>query len=198
MSELNVRIDDEEVREGLQAIARELPAELEAAGRKIAVKIGSTAVRNYMRDAGTGAGPRSPSDTGPLRIVTSRLARSLLGRNFAGTRESLNSVTMEGSKVIITVGSRVPYAHIHEKGFSGTVQVRQHYRRSAADDVLMDYTKKGKATFISQGIMPVRAHTRKAAMPARPYLEPAYNECEPWVIRRITDGFYDLVREHLQ
>lgn len=66
-------------------------------------------------------GPRRPDDTGPLRIQTSRLVRSLTGarEGSQGRQEGISRLKSDGAKITITIGSRVPYAATHEYGDPG-------------------------------------------------------------------------------
>lgn len=69
--------------------------------------------------------------------------------------ESINEVKIGGSGVTLIKGSRVPYAAVHEHGWSGTQNVRQHTRTGPF------------------GTHTVPVHTRQVSIPARPYLRPA-------------------------
>lgn len=77
-----------------------------------------TAIGEYMRDILPGEPKRrSPTDAGPLRIVTGRLARSLTGaRKDGGNPESIYRFQSSPGVYQLTFGSRVPYAAIHEYG----------------------------------------------------------------------------------
>lgn len=117
-------------------------------------RISARATRNYMRRAALG--PRSPNDNGPLRIQTSRLARSLTGSEFhgGGGREAINEIKIRRGKMTYTKGSRVPYALVHEKGTNKVVRVRPHTRNGAQ----------------------VRGHDRRMNIKKRAYLVPALND----------------------
>lgn len=77
-----------------------------------------TAIGTYMRDILPGeAKRRSPSDAGPLRIVTGRLARGLLGARKQGAApESIYRLETSADGVQLTFGTTVPYAAINEYG----------------------------------------------------------------------------------
>lgn len=101
-----------------------------------------------------------------LQVRTGRLRRSITGR-----------VEEENGSPVGLVGTNVSYGRVHELGFKGSVKVKAHSR-----------TIKGKA-------IPVRAHSRKLDIPARPFLVPALNENLPkyrgWIadgIRKAGDG----------
>lgn len=158
----------------LQAIVtfakRALPA--------VSARIAGRAIGTYMKDA-KGGGRRLPTDTGPLRIVTGRLARSLSG---SARDEAVNKLEVLAPGLLrFTKGSRVPYARVHEYGFSGELQIPQHTR-----------TRGGKT-------YSVRAHSRTVTIPARPYLAPAVEDEIPQIrqiaaaeLRRVlTEAFRD-------
>ena len=70
-------------------------------------------VMPHMRTATGESRRRRKSDSGPLRILSGRLKRSLL----PGQRpEGIERVTATGSRVTFQKGSRVPYARLHEMG----------------------------------------------------------------------------------
>lgn len=122
---------------------------------QVSALIGGRAIGTYMRDA-KGEGRRDVADSGPLRIVTGRLARSMA---TSARDEAVNKLEVLSPGLIrFTKGSTVPYAAVHEYGFSGSVQVPSHSRE-----------RKG-TTYT------VRAHARKMEMPARPYLQPAIDD----------------------
>ena len=93
-------------------------------------RIGGTAVSKYMDNV---AGVSGQSTFGAiqgklrrgakLRIITGRLARSILGsrktfaQNMGGAVESIEEITTPRVGVVeLTKGSKVPYAAIHEYG----------------------------------------------------------------------------------
>lgn len=98
-----------------------------------------------------------------LNVRTGRLRRSITGR-----------VAEENGQPVGLVGTNVSYARVHELGFKGAAQVKAHNR-----------TIKGKT-------IPVRAHSRKLDIPARPFLQPALNENLPkyqgWIAKAIAEG----------
>jgi len=151
---IQAEYDDEK----LQALLKQSRGRVERQLREWAVEastlIGASATGKYMRDTGVTTGSTfgkiskvSKRNTGRLlRIITGRLARSILGgrRTYAqgqgGAIESIEEIKMLGpSQVQLTKGSRVPYAAVHEYG--------------------------GRA-----------GRGRRAMIPARPYLRPAVND----------------------
>ena len=79
----------------------------------------ATATGTYMRDAKGEPRRRRKDDSGPLRIVSGRLARSLTGARKGGRNpESVYELSIGGGEIRLTFGSSVPYSRIHE--FGGT------------------------------------------------------------------------------
>lgn len=80
-------------------------------------RVGATATSRYMRDAKGEPRRRSDTDAGPLRIVSGRLARSLVHARYRGRQEGIRRVSVSGTRrITLTTGSRVPYAGVHERG----------------------------------------------------------------------------------
>lgn len=154
-------------------------ADMTAAGRRglrrAATKIGASATTKYMRFGGTNVGPNQQTGPGSLRRQTGRLARSLIGaRSAQPTPESIRSapegifdLTPTSNGVKLTYGSEVPYAGVHEQGFSGTVQVSAHTRQQ---------THVFGRELDSPISVRVQSHTRRMDVPARPYLSPALED----------------------
>ena len=87
------------IRAGLEA------AVLRPTAVYASTRIAGRAVGQFMRDD-KGGGPRSPTDTGPLRILTGRAARSLTGGG--GSQDAVNEVRIDGGVLTLTKGSRAP------------------------------------------------------------------------------------------
>ena len=90
-----------------------------------------------------------------LNVQTGRLRRSINYR-----------VTETGTGIEARVGTNVEYARIHEFGFKGTVNVREHMR-------------KGKQAF------KVRAHTRRVNLPERSFLRSSLSDMRQDIDSRI-------------
>ena len=151
--------------------------------------LASTSINTYMRDAGKGAGPRSPTDTGPLRIVTTRLSRSLTGGQFTtggiatGGNESIAEIEVTRDGVTLRWGSRTPYADAHEKGFDGTVHVPAHTRT-----ITQAFGRE-----IAPREVQVSAHTKHMHIPARPYLGPSLEDNLQKLENELADRFVSLI-----
>ncbi len=103
----------------LNDILDELPRILREFADEAHVRIASQSISKHMIDAPGAEGTPNPGDT--LRIVTGRLARSLVraaesrsGMEHEGFRE----LTVSADRFRLVVGSRVPYAGVHERGFA--------------------------------------------------------------------------------
>ena len=82
-------------------------------------QVGALATSRFMRDAKGEPRRRSDTDAGPLRIVSTRLARSLVHARYRGRQEGIRRVSVSGTRrITLTTGSRVPYAGVHERGWS--------------------------------------------------------------------------------
>ena len=119
---MSYQADTSGARRGLRAFEARIGDAIEEVATFARTRVAARAGSSYMRDAGAGAGRRDPQDDGPLRIVTGRLERSLRGRRFQGRQEGVLNVRSTGTGYRIEIGSRVPYAAVHERGFSGVVQ----------------------------------------------------------------------------
>lgn len=86
-----------------------------------------------------------------LNVRTGRLRRSIA-----------QQVTDEGQRVVGIVGTNVVYARVHEYGFSGTVDVREHLRRAK-----------------SGALQAVRGHSRHVNLPERSFLRSALEDMAP-------------------
>jgi phage gpG-like protein len=101
-----------------------------------------------------------------LQVRTGRLRRSINTR-----------VEISADKVTGVVGTNVEYARVHEYGFSGTVTVREHLRRTVTG---------------AQAL--VRPHARRMNLPERSFLRSALHDMEP----QIREEFEQAVKRAIQ
>ena len=95
-------------------------------------------------------------------VKEDKLTGQVLHVRTGTLRRSINRVVEEDERGIrATVGTNVEYAAIHEYGFSGTVNVREHVRRTPSG---------GSAT--------VSAHTREVNLPERSFLRSTLKDFE--------------------
>ncbi len=95
-------------------------------------------------------------------VKSDKLSGQALHARTGTLRRSINRVVTEApGSIIAQVGTNVVYAHAHEYGFQGSVNVREHARKSA----------KGTAT--------VRAHMRNMNVPERSFLRSTLTEFAP-------------------
>lgn len=177
---MGVKHNVREVARRLQGFQEALPAVLKKIGKLALTKVGAEATSTYMQDAGAGASPRSESDTGPLRIVTARIARSILGAATGRQREGFNTIDYTGGVLSLTKGSHVPYAAAHEHGFHKSVVVPQHQRSVAGTPVT------------------VRSHSRRMNIKKRPYLSPALKKSLGWIQRTAAEHLDALMRRFVR
>lgn len=80
--------------------------------------IAARSIRSWMRDVGASGGPRSPSDTGPLRMIGGHLAGAVGGGGF-NRRGKVSRIKVRGLRASLEKGgdlSVVPYFRIQELG----------------------------------------------------------------------------------
>jgi phage gpG-like protein len=83
-------------------------------------------------------------------------------------RRGVNEKTVVGGTLVTaTVGDNVSYARVHELGFQGSEEVKAHVRKTA------------------HGVAQVRAFTRQANIPARPFLAPALADMREKILSKI-------------
>lgn len=137
------------------------------------VRLAATATREYMRDAAITSPPFPPrkSASGPLRILSGRLARSLTGASSftgggAAHPENISRIVSSEEEVRLEYGTNVPYAAAHEYGFRGIVYVRPHHRQITQ--------AFGRA--IAPTRVQVQGYAYRQNIPARPYLSPSLDD----------------------
>lgn len=152
------------------------------------VLIAADATSKYMREGIGQEGTPNPTDT--LRIVSGRLARSLVNASESrtGTREGVSDISLNPARM--EYGSRVPYAAVHEYGFTGTVEVPAHTRTIS----------QAFGRSIPQRDVSVSAHSRRMFMPARPYLTPSFEGLQDtlaeMLAERVTEAIIEAVEEN--
>lgn len=162
----------------------------------VSVQIGGRAVAG-MRDVGPGAGLRAPNDSGPLRIIEGRLARSLrpgaAGASRAlgqGSADMIREIEVSGdSQLILRFGSRVPYARIHELG--GFIRVTPRMRRFFWAKYY-DAGETGREARFWKNMATMNKSV--ITIPARPYLRPATLDAMPTLRRRAQEQFTNFIR----
>ena len=183
--------DLDDLQRQLKAVSDGLEEFAETYLRKASARIAARAISEYMRDTGGTEGRRRSDDSGPLRIVSGRLSRSLAsrGRNVdtGGQPEGIMSIEVAAGVVTLIKGSKVPYAPPHEYGFRGTQWVPSHPRR-----ITQAFGKP-----IEPREVTVRAHTRKMALAERAYLHPALQDRLPLLQEMASDDLFDFLLKHL-
>lgn len=88
-----------------------------------------------------------------LRLVKQKLSDDVLHVRTGRLRRSISTQNQDdGSTFRSSTGTNVVYARVHELGFQGTVQVREHMRQS------------------KNGAFPVSAHAMRMNIPKRSFL----------------------------
>lgn len=138
-----------------------------------------------MRDSGArtpqqiaALGRNEQTGPGALRRNTNRLARSL-----TGSQENITEATFIGGVFRIIFGSEVPYAGVHEDGFTGNISVPQHTRT-----ITQAFGRSIAPTQVT-----VSAHSRNTRIPKRPYLVPGLDDQSSYIEQRVTREVYNLI-----
>lgn len=149
------------------------------------VRIAATATGKYMSDNGFGTAPFPPraSASGPLRILSGRIARSLTGSAKTGlSSEGFAQIKTSSKGAELTQGSDVPYYAANEFGFKGQVNVPAH--------------KRVVTQAFGRSIIPrevdVKAYTKNLRIPARPSLTPAFEDTLPFIEKTLQQEFKEL------
>jgi phage gpG-like protein len=169
MSTVTVRIElspealqlQQELRDAPDDFAQAVKHGLDRATKEVATRIRSKRL--------TGRGP-FPVEEHRLGQVTGMLY---------GTTDATDAIVIrEGDIATVTssIGTPMPYAQVHEFGFSGEESVRDHYSQS----------KKGK-------VFPVRAYTRQVNIPARAPFQTGIDENLDYITEQIDEAIQEEV-----
>lgn len=174
------------VEEQISKFLKDFPEKLDSAIDEILIfadtKITAGAIKN-MQDTGVEKkrigkrpqfifSPRSPNDQGPLRLVTSRLARSLTGALFNRKNESIRKFKVLKGIGTLIKGSKVPHASINEFGGIHSVIITPKMRSF----FWFMHAETGEEKFKAMALTKKTKFTIK--IPARPYLGPAGESSE--------------------
>jgi HK97 gp10 family phage protein len=114
-----------------------------------------------------------------VQTKENKLSGQVLKTPTGRLRRSINAkITESATGVQGTVGTNVPYAHVHEFGFQGTVSVRESLRTIKAT---------GKQ-------FTVRAHSRKMNMPERSFLRSALADMAEPIRQEFQDALNRAIR----
>jgi len=120
-------------------------------------------------------------------------ARRFPGRNILQARGALiRSLFRSVEENQVVVGANLPYAAAHQYGFSGTVNVGSFVRQVKSRDVRGKLGRKRPV--VAEGIGAVRAHSRSANLPARPFL-PAPETAEREAAQLADEILEDAIRK---
>lgn len=119
------------------------------------------------------------------KVISEKLSGQVL-KNRTGTlrRSIIERVEETDTAITGIVGTNLVYAAVHEYGFSGTVNVREHTRR-----VTMAFGRT-----IAPVETTVRAHPMRMNLPERSYLRSSLRESQ----QTIEDGLSSAVKEAVE
>ena len=118
--------------------------------------------------------------------VQQKLSGEVLGEVSHRLHDSIHFKTTDtASGIIATVGTDVRYAAIHEYGFHGTEQVREHLRHQSV--------AFGRP--IEPVDVAVRAHARQVNVPERSFLRSTLAELAPQIVERLEQAVAQATRE---
>jgi len=105
-----------------------------------------------------------------------------------GKSESIRKVTGRGSRVVGWIGSKVPYASLHEFGGTVTTPVTPKAKSFFWYAYYQTGNEKFKAMAMSSG-----SFTRN--IPARPFLTPAAKDYKKPILRMFVDMYHERYRK---
>lgn len=163
---------------------------------KFTIKInGTDKLRAQLGNAASSARARLRQEMNTLGILLSahvqqsKLRGQVLNQRSGRLIASIHHETSESdAEVETSVGTNVEYAPIHEFGFSGSVQVKEHYRT----------IKQAWGRPIPARAVLVRTHPMRLSMPRRPFLHPSLQEFQPRAIERLRKLAEKLAQEATQ
>lgn len=110
------------------------------------------------------------------RRVMQKLSGDVLNVKTGRLRRSIDQVVLrDDAQIVGVVSTNVKYARVHEYGFSGTVNVRDHLRQ----------VKQAFGRPIAARAVMVTAHTRKANVPEKSFLRSALADMKPQIIEEM-------------
>jgi phage gpG-like protein len=110
------------------------------------------------------------------RRVMQKLSGQVLNVKTGRLRRSIDQVVLrDEAQVVGVVSTNVKYARVHEYGFTGTVNVRDHLRQ----------VKQAFGRPIAARAVMVKAHTRKANVPEKSFLRSALADMKPQIIEEM-------------
>lgn len=160
-------------------------------------KLGNAAVNwtvdSFQYQAWRGAIPEAWKPRSPK--AKRNISRAIL-ISTGNLRRSIRIMSISGGAV--TIGSSLPYAELHNNGFSGTVAVRAFNRNRYAKAKVFDVnTRRGKTITTVSNTHSVAAHTRSLNMPRRQFMpqsesdSPMFKEEMIHVIKQELSQFFN-------
>jgi phage gpG-like protein len=111
------------------------------------------------------------------KVQKEKLSGQVLKNRTGTLRRSINyKIETTQHSVYGTVGTNKEYGAIHEYGYHGPVNVREHLRM----------IKQAFGRSINPREITVQAHTRQVNLPEKSFLRSALKEMEPEIINKLT------------
>ena len=175
-----------DAKEAIQNL-REFPDKLKAAIVRSMNKLNQEAIGEITRNRLTGTGP-FPVSLHKLGVIT-----KLLRTSFNGGQGTLNMpAKVEGDRIVSIIGSNVRYAGVHEFGFSGSIFVNSHTRRSH----LRRQPGQTRRTRVAEAI--VTGHGRSVNIPARAPIKHGLDDFSPKYSEGFSQAMVDAWNTHIK
>lgn len=173
------------------------------------VIIGSEKVTAHFKQIGPQAVPKLTARIQKVvislqaKVIQNKLSGQVLRIRSNNLRSSIHQeVAVAGSTITGIVGTNVEYAAYHEYGLQGTVNVKEHLRRTKSVKIAFAKGKnKGKlnllATRKSQkekaATITVKAHTRKVDYPEHSFLRSAMADMTDEIKMAVSEGMKETI-----
>lgn len=121
------------------------------------------------------------------RVKEGKLSGQALKRKTGTLSRSINPSVYQGigrDSIMGQVGTNVSYAALHEYGFNGTEQVKEHLRT----------LKQAFGRPITPRQVVIQAHTRKVDYPERSFLRSALSEMRQEIVDELGAAAKDALR----
>ena len=123
-------------------------------------------------------------------VVKNKLSGQALKVRTGTLRRSITQqVRSDTAGVTGIVGTNVEYAAIHEYGFNGMVNVKEHLRRTKAQMSLKGIKSRG-----AQGAITVKAHSRHVNFPERSFLRSAMEENRQEIMQEMSRSVAEVLK----
>ena len=119
------------------------------------------------------------------KVKEDKLSGQVLKNQTGTLRRSINQKVEDlGSAIVGSVGTNLVYARVHEFGFDGQVNVKEHLRT---------ITKAWGRQLAAPVQFTVHAHTAQRHLPERSFLRSAMDEMRPEIREQLVQSFRGLL-----